>query len=109
MRFFFPLPTEGANEVLRSLKTVFLERISKICIVGVARFELTISWSQTKRDTGLRYTPKNQPQRLVQGTITQNPLKRTANITHAFSPTSHPQKNIFTRCTPSFIQQSPQT
>jgi hypothetical protein len=26
--------------------------------VGVARFELTISWSQTKRDTGLRYTPK---------------------------------------------------
>ena len=27
--------------------------------VGVARFELTISWSQTKRDTGLRYTPKN--------------------------------------------------
>ena len=25
--------------------------------VGVARFELTISWSQTKRDTGLRYTP----------------------------------------------------
>jgi hypothetical protein len=26
--------------------------------VGVARFELTISWSQTKRDTGLRYTPR---------------------------------------------------
>ena len=26
-------------------------------IVGVARFELTTSWSQTKRDTGLRYTP----------------------------------------------------
>jgi hypothetical protein len=26
--------------------------------VGVARFELTISWSQTRRDTGLRYTPK---------------------------------------------------
>jgi hypothetical protein len=25
--------------------------------VGVARFELTTSWSQTKRDTGLRYTP----------------------------------------------------
>jgi hypothetical protein len=23
----------------------------------VARFELTTSWSQTKRDTGLRYTP----------------------------------------------------
>lgn len=29
-------------------------------IVGVARFELTISWSQTKRDTGLRYTPKSR-------------------------------------------------
>ena len=29
--------------------------------VGVARFELTISWSQTKRDTGLRYTPKINP------------------------------------------------
>jgi site-specific DNA recombinase len=27
-------------------------------VVGVARFELTTSWSQTKRDTGLRYTPK---------------------------------------------------
>ena len=26
-------------------------------LVGVARFELTTSWSQTKRDTGLRYTP----------------------------------------------------
>ena len=26
--------------------------------VGVARFELAASWSQTRRDTGLRYTPK---------------------------------------------------
>ena len=26
--------------------------------VGAARFELTTSWSQTKRDTGLRYAPK---------------------------------------------------
>ncbi len=26
--------------------------------VGVAGFEPTTSWSQTKRDTGLRYTPK---------------------------------------------------
>jgi hypothetical protein len=26
--------------------------------VGVARFELTTSWSQTRRDTGLRYTPR---------------------------------------------------
>jgi hypothetical protein len=25
--------------------------------VGAARFELTISWSQTRRDTGLRYAP----------------------------------------------------
>ncbi len=29
-----------------------------LLFVGVARFELTTSWSQTKRDTGLRYTPK---------------------------------------------------
>ena len=27
-------------------------------IVGVAGFEPTTSWSQTRRDTGLRYTPK---------------------------------------------------
>ncbi len=27
--------------------------------VGAARFELTTSWSQTRRDTGLRYAPKN--------------------------------------------------
>jgi hypothetical protein len=26
--------------------------------VGVAGFEPTTSWSQTRRDTGLRYTPK---------------------------------------------------
>jgi hypothetical protein len=25
--------------------------------VGAARFELTTSWSQTRRDTGLRYAP----------------------------------------------------
>jgi site-specific DNA recombinase len=35
------------------------------CEVGVARFELTISWSQTKRDTGLRYTPRCQIQNLT--------------------------------------------
>ena len=28
--------------------------------VGVAGFEPTTSWSQTRRDTGLRYTPKNK-------------------------------------------------
>ena len=27
--------------------------------VGVAGFEPTTSWSQTRRDTGLRYTPRN--------------------------------------------------
>ena len=27
--------------------------------VGAARFELTTSWSQTRRDTGLRYAPSN--------------------------------------------------
>ena len=29
-----------------------------ILYVGVAGFEPTTSWSQTRRDTGLRYTPK---------------------------------------------------
>jgi hypothetical protein len=29
----------------------------RLTSVGAARFELTISWSQTKRDTGLRYAP----------------------------------------------------
>ena len=33
--------------------------MSRLLIVGAARFELTISWSQTKRDTGLRYAPIN--------------------------------------------------
>ena len=33
--------------------------------VGVARFELTISWSQTKRDTGLRYTPSKEENNLI--------------------------------------------
>ena len=28
--------------------------------VGVARFELTASCSQSRRDTGLRYTPKSR-------------------------------------------------
>jgi hypothetical protein len=28
------------------------------CQVGVAGFEPATSWSQTRRDTGLRYTPK---------------------------------------------------
>ena len=31
----------------------------EVVYVGAARFELTISWSQTRRDTGLRYAPKN--------------------------------------------------
>ena len=33
--------------------------VKSIKKVGVAGFEPTTSWSQTRRDTGLRYTPKN--------------------------------------------------
>jgi hypothetical protein len=36
-------------------------QISLACSVGVARFELTTSCSQSRRDTGLRYTPKKSP------------------------------------------------
>ncbi len=36
---------------------------NQIDCVGVAGFEPTTSWSQTKRDTGLRYTPKNTAER----------------------------------------------
>ena len=31
-----------------------------MALVGVAGFEPTTSWSQTRRDTGLRYTPKTE-------------------------------------------------
>jgi hypothetical protein len=40
-------------ERIKNKKAPLKTRLS----VGVARFELTTSWSQTKRDTGLRYTP----------------------------------------------------
>ena len=40
----------------------------------MARFELTISWSQTKRDTGLRYTPNVKWEREYQGNILNSEL-----------------------------------
>lgn len=37
--------------------------------VGVARFELTTSCSQSRRDTGLRYTPGVRPQNFENANI----------------------------------------
>ncbi len=34
--------------------------VGSLVCVGVARFELTASCSQSRRDTGLRYTPKSR-------------------------------------------------
>jgi hypothetical protein len=42
-------------------------------LVGAARFELTTSWSQTRRDTGLRYAP-----------ITKSPFQCRAEFTPSF-------------------------
>ena len=50
-------------------------------IVGVARFELTISWSQTKRDTGLRYTPKISSRKTI-----GNAFSNTMFLRFSFEP-----------------------
>lgn len=39
--------------------------MSRLSKVGVAGFEPTTSSSQTRRDTGLRYTPKFQDVKLI--------------------------------------------
>lgn len=33
-------------------------QLERLLVVGAARFELTTSCSQSRRDTGLRYAPK---------------------------------------------------
>jgi site-specific DNA recombinase len=61
VRFIYMINSElGANKNRTNGKNSQMS-----CQVGVARFELTISWSQTRRDTGLRYTPcsKREAQR----------------------------------------------
>ena len=66
----FVLRTTRINEAVRliyTLNTDFGHKKNRTnransnlsCQVGAARFELTTSWSQTRRDTGLRYAPKN--------------------------------------------------
>lgn len=47
------------NQRVRNKKGVTIIRNTLIdsYLVGVAGFEPTTSWSQTRRDTGLRYTP----------------------------------------------------
>ena len=56
--------------------------------VGVARFELTASCSQSRRDTGLRYTPKSRQiytekrlDGLREGSVVNSPKTRTMNRT----------------------------
>ncbi len=66
----FVLRTTRINEAVRliyTLSTDFGQNKNRTngvnsklsCQVGAARFELTTSWSQTRRDTGLRYAPNN--------------------------------------------------
>ena len=53
--------------------------------VGAARFELTTSWSQTRRDTGLRYAPKTLVGNSYQATSA--PKAPTRNLA------TYPRKN----------------
>ena len=64
----FSVRTNRINEVARLIYSMDVDssgnknrtsgnNSSLSCEVGVAGFEPTTSWSQTRRDTGLRYTP----------------------------------------------------
>ena len=62
--------------------------------VGVARFELTASCSQSRRDTGLRYTPKSRQiytekrlDGLREGSVMNSPETRTMNRTRNLAGT----------------------
>ena len=62
--------------------------------VGVARFELTASCSQSRRDTGLRYTPKSRQiytekrlDDLCEGSVVNSPKTRTMNRTRNLAGT----------------------
>ena len=50
---------EGLSRKYQSTKKPTIGVVGLIGDVGVARFELTASCSQSRRDTGLRYTPMN--------------------------------------------------
>jgi hypothetical protein len=55
--FFYFFALQSKLCALQNKKTFhFRERL--FLFVGVARFELTTSCSQSRRDTGLRYTPR---------------------------------------------------
>jgi hypothetical protein len=51
-----PMRTISKGDRLKKEKPTYAETAS-VGNVGAARFELTTSWSQTRRDTGLRYAP----------------------------------------------------
>ena len=48
-----------ASAAAGKTKTLRLQGHVFLCFVGVAGFEPAASCSQSRRDTGLRYTPKN--------------------------------------------------
>ena len=54
VKFMTAVTVKDVNKITLNGKAC-TKQASKI--VGAARFELTTSWSQTKRDTGLRYAP----------------------------------------------------
>ena len=50
----------GSGKIKKPVNTAFYEPLDSVepLKVGMAGFEPATSWSQTRRDTGLRYTPK---------------------------------------------------
>ena len=57
-QLLYPTELRNLNQNKKSIYNWCKTRHHKLTFVGVAGFEPTTSWSQTKRDTGLRYTPK---------------------------------------------------
>ena len=79
--------------------------------VGAARFELTTSWSQTRRDTGLRYAPKilfttlRSLSRFFSGLRPENSIHYTAEFIPLFCGTT-PRKFYSLHCGvyPAFLR-----
>ena len=62
-QLLYPAELRNLNQNKKSIYNWCKTLPHKLTFVGVAGFEPTTSWSQTKRDTGLRYTPKNTAER----------------------------------------------
>ena len=57
VKFFTGFTEKNVNRKVHKTKKASRDNQEALA-VGAARFELTTSWSQTRRDTGLRYAPK---------------------------------------------------